>query len=72
MIKKIKLSFFALSCLFLFTQCNDLDLQPLDAISEDAFYKTANDFKGAILASYSSMQSLNGTSTENLGECAEW
>ncbi|MEL6865614.1 MAG: RagB/SusD family nutrient uptake outer membrane protein [Bacteroidota bacterium] len=55
-----------------FSACNDLELQPLDAITEEAFYKTASDFKGAILASYSSMQSLNGTSTENLGECAEW
>lgn len=55
-----------------FVQCNDLDLQPLDAITEEAFYKTASDFRGAILASYSSMQSFNGTSTENLGECAEW
>lgn len=71
--KKIFLFFFlALSGLFLMTSCNDLDLQPLDAISEDAFYKTSSDFRGAILASYSSMQSFNGTSTENLGECAEW
>jgi hypothetical protein len=58
--------------LFFFSRCNELDLEPLDAISEQVFYKTATDFKGAILASYSSMQSLNGTSTENLGECAEW
>ena len=72
MINKIKIAFLTLGCIFMFTRCNDLDLQPLDAISEDAFYNTANDFKGAILASYSSMQSLNGTSTENLGECAEW
>lgn len=61
-----------LGCLIFFTRCNDLDLQPLNAITEEAFYKTSSDFKGAILASYSSMQSLNGTSTENLGECAEW
>ena len=72
MINKLKISLFTLGCLFLFTRCNDLDLEPLDAISEDAFYITTTDFKGAILASYSSMQSLNGTSTENLGECAEW
>jgi len=69
---RFKISFLTLGCLFLFAQCNDLDLQPLDAISEDAFYNTASDFKGAILASYSSMQNLNGTSTENLGERAEW
>jgi len=62
----------ALSSVVIFTDCNDLDLKPLDAITEDSFYKTASDFRGAILASYSSMQSLNGTSTENLGECAEW
>lgn len=72
MINKLKISILTLGCLLVFTRCNDLDLQPLDAISEDAFYNTASDFKGAILASYSSMQSLNGTSTENLGECAEW
>jgi len=72
MIDKIKIFFFLIGCSFLLTQCNELDLQPLDAITEDAFYRTANDFKGAILSSYSSMQSLNGTSTENLGECAEW
>ena len=61
----------AASGTFFLSQCNDLDLQPLDAITEDAFYKTASDFRGAILASYSSMQSFNGTSTENLGERAE-
>jgi len=54
------------------TKCNDLDLQPLDAISEDAFFRTNRDFTVAILASYSSMQNFNGTSTENLGERAEW
>ena len=71
--KKILLFFsFAVCGSFMFTQCNDLDLAPLDAITEDAFYKTSSDFRGAILASYSSMQSFNGTSTENLGECAEW
>lgn len=68
----LKYTIFSIGCLFFLTQCNDLDLEPLDAISEDAFYRTSNDFKGAILSSYSSMQSLNGTSTENLGECAEW
>jgi len=70
--KKILFFLLAISGSFLFTQCNDLDLQPLDAITEGAFYKTSSDFRGAILASYSSMQSFNGTSTENLGECAEW
>ncbi len=71
--KKLLISaFMGLGVMLVFTGCNDLDLQPLDAITEDAFYKTESDFKGAVLASYSSMQSLNGTSTENLGECAEW
>lgn len=54
------------------SRCNDLDLQPLDAIAEDVFYQTPEDFTVAVLASYSSMQNLNGTSTENLGEQAEW
>lgn len=72
MTNKLKISLLTLGCIFMFTRCNDLDLQPLDAISEDAFYNTNADFTGAILASYSSMQSLNGTSTENLGERAEW
>jgi len=72
MINEIKTLFFLIGCIFFLSQCNDLDLQPLDAITEDAFYRTSTDFKGAILSSYSSMQSLNGTSTENLGECAEW
>jgi len=71
--KKVFLFFsVAIASLFMFTQCNDLDLQPLDAITEDAFYQTSSDFRGAILASYSSMQNFNGTSTENIGECAEW
>lgn len=70
--KYLIISLIAFGGLLFFSRCNDLDLQPLDAITEEAFYKTASDFKGAILASYSSMQSLNGTSTENLGECAEW
>ncbi|MEO1627885.1 MAG: RagB/SusD family nutrient uptake outer membrane protein, partial [Bacteroidota bacterium] len=59
-------------CILLFNRCNDLELQPLDAITEEAFYQTSSDFKGAILAAYSSIQSFNGTSTENLGERAEW
>ncbi|MEM9918745.1 MAG: RagB/SusD family nutrient uptake outer membrane protein [Bacteroidota bacterium] len=70
--KILTLFFVAGGCILFFSRCNDLDLQPLDAITEDAFYQTASDFKGAILASYSSIQSFNGTSTENLGERAEW
>jgi len=56
---KIFLFFSTIIGVLLFIQCNDLDLEPLDAISEDAFYKTTSDFTGAILASYSSMQSGN-------------
>lgn len=69
---KLLIFLLALGSSAIFTNCNDLDLQPLDAITEEAFYKTSSDFRGAILASYSSIQSFNGTSTENLGECAEW
>ncbi len=68
----IKIILISFSSMFLFTQCNDLDLTPLDAIAEEVFYKTSADFTGAILSSYSSIQSFNGTSTENLGERAEW
>ncbi len=69
---KLLIFLLAIGSSAIFTNCNDLDLQPLDAITEDAFYQTSSDFRGAILASYSSIQSFNGTSTENLGECAEW
>ena len=36
--------------------CNDLDLAPLNQLSEVAFYKTEADFDGAIYASYSQTQ----------------
>ena len=36
--------------------CNDLELEPLNQLSEVAFYKTEADFDGAIYASYSQTQ----------------
>lgn len=52
--------------------CNDLDLQPLNAVLEENFFITETDFKGATLASYSSMQSLYATTEENLSASNEW
>ena len=54
------------------TNCADLDLQPLDTVSEGAFFKTEVDFKGATLASYSSMQSLYATTEINYPAFNEW
>lgn len=55
------------------TSCSDeLDLQPLDRLTTDTFYKSRADFDGAIFASYSSMQDFWGTSTETLGEMGEF
>jgi len=51
---------------------NELDLQPLDRLTTDTFYKTRSDFDGAIFASYSSIQDFWGTSTETLGEMGEF
>ncbi|MCW3120277.1 MAG: hypothetical protein JWM28_4359 [Chitinophagaceae bacterium] len=48
--------------------CNKLDLQPLDRLTSETYYKTAADFDGAVFAAYSSIQDLWGTSTENLNE----
>jgi hypothetical protein len=69
------LNFYASLCLlsFIFISCeNELDLQPLDRLTTDTFYKTRADFDGAIFASYSSMQDFWGTSTETLGENGEF
>jgi hypothetical protein len=52
--------------------CNNLDLQPLDKVSTNTYYKTAADFDGAIFAAYSSIQDLWGTSTETLNERGEF
>jgi hypothetical protein len=48
-----------LSITIIFTtcmSCNDLDLVPLNQLSEAVFYKTETDFDGAIYASYSQTQ----------------
>ena len=48
-----------LSITIIFTtcfSCNDLDLVPLNQLSEAVFYKTEADFDGAIYASYSQTQ----------------
>ena len=55
-----------------FSCSNELDLQPLDRLTTDTFYKTRADFDGAIFASYSSIQDFWGTSTETLGERGEF
>lgn len=70
--KKIVL-FIACALLLGNFSCSDeLDLQPLDRVTTDAFYKTRADFDGAVFASYSSIQDFWGTSTENLGEFGEF
>ncbi|MEP7144270.1 MAG: RagB/SusD family nutrient uptake outer membrane protein [Ferruginibacter sp.] len=52
--------------------CNKLDLQPLDRVTTDTYYKTADDFDGAVFAAYSSIQDFWGTSTETIGEMGEF
>jgi starch-binding outer membrane protein, SusD/RagB family len=52
--------------------CNNLDLQPLDSLTTDTYYKTPSDFDGAIFAAYSSIQDLWGVSTETLSERVEF
>lgn len=52
--------------------CNKLDLQPLDRVTTDTYYKTAEDFDGAVFASYASIQDFWGTSTETIGEMGEF
>jgi hypothetical protein len=52
--------------------CNKLELQPLDRLTSETFYKTPADFDGAVFASYSSIQDLWGTSTETLNERGEF
>ncbi|SEK20736.1 Starch-binding associating with outer membrane [Maribacter orientalis] len=56
----------------LFSCSDQLDLQPLDRLTTDTFYKTRADFDGAIFASYSSIQDFWGTSTETLSERGEF
>ena len=43
--------------------CNDfLNLQPANQISDQAFYKTANDFEAAIVGPYANLQDLHNSS----------
>src|SRR5918993_1566893 len=59
--------------IFLVVQsCNKLDLQPLDRVTTETYYKTAEDFDGAMFATYSSIQDFWGTSTETIGEFGEY
>lgn len=61
------------AAIFLFNlSCNKLDLLPLDRVTTDTYYKTAEDFDGAIFATYSSIQDFWGTSTETIGEFGEF
>jgi starch-binding outer membrane protein, SusD/RagB family len=69
----IKGGIIAIFAMFAVSQsCNDLDLQPLDQLTPDTYYKTVSDFDGAIFAAYSSIQDLWGTSTETLSERGEF
>ena len=68
--KKLFLSI--LSTFLLVASCNNLDLEPLDRVTEDTFYKTSADFDGAIFASYSSIQKFWGISTQTLSERSEY
>src|SRR4028119_254426 len=61
-----------LTALFIVISCNKLDLQPLDRVTTDTYYKTPADFDGAVFAAYSSIQDFWGTSTETLGETGEY
>jgi starch-binding outer membrane protein, SusD/RagB family len=69
----IKASVITIAAVFLINQsCNKLDLQPLDRVTTDTYYKTASDFDGAVFAAYSSIQDFWGTSTETMGEFGEF
>lgn len=62
----------AIATFMIVQACNNLDLQPLDKVTTVTYYKTANDFDGAIFSAYSSMQDIWGTSTETLNERGEY
>ena len=68
----IKVILTAVVVFFVIQACNKLDLQPLDKVTVDTFYKTPADFDGAVFAAYSSIQDLWGTSTETLSERGEF
>nr|WKN39685.1 RagB/SusD family nutrient uptake outer membrane protein [Tunicatimonas sp. TK19036] len=67
-----KLVLLTLSIFLVIESCNNLDLQPLDRVTEDAYYKTKPEFDGAIFASYSSIQKFWGNSSETIGEHGEY
>ena len=67
-----KLFLLILSTFLLVGSCNNLDLEPLDRVTENTFYNTKEDFDGAIFASYSSIQKFWGLSTESLSERGEY
>lgn len=46
----------SITIIFTTLSCNDLELVPLNQLSESVFYKTEADFDGAIYASYSQTQ----------------
>ena len=50
-----KLVLLTLSIFLVIESCNNLDLQPLDRVTEDAYYKTKPEFDGAIFASSPAM-----------------
>lgn len=62
----------AVTFLIFTLSCNKLDLQPLDRVTTDTYYKTAEDFDGATFAAYSTIQDFWGTSTETIGEMGEF
>lgn len=69
----IKATVLTIATVFLIQlSCNKLDLQPLDRVTTDTYYKTVADFDGATFAAYSSIQDFWGTSTETLGEMGEF
>lgn len=71
--KKINQCIVAVCFLGTLFSCSDqLDLQPLDRLTTESFYKTRADFDGAVFAAYSSIQDLWGSSSETLGESGEF
>jgi hypothetical protein len=70
--RKIKVLFTLLTLTLVNIKCAKLDLQPLDALSEENFYKTDTDFRGAVFSAYSSMQSLYSTTELIVPAFNEW
>jgi tetratricopeptide (TPR) repeat protein len=53
----------------LMAACSDfLELEPEHQISENSFYRNANDFETALIGSYSGLQNLHNTALVYLGE----